>query len=140
MLTVRAALVEAGDAGQGTQRLGVDLVGVQPAQFLGQFLAERAAYQRNRAVPSSRVSRRTSPLAQLSSTVRIRGYSLVGSSTGLMPSRAASQPRIRAAVGSCSGATTVAPVTRASTVSNELATSVRHGVIRVQARSVSPGA
>ena len=57
-----------------------------------------------------------------------------------MPSRDFSQPFISAAVGSFGGATIVAPTTRSSVVSNAPATSVRHSVIRVQVRSVSPGA
>ena len=92
------------------------------------------------AVPLSLVNRVTSPPSQTSSTARIRGNSGLGSSFGLIPRRVANQPRISAAVGSAGGATTVASTTRASIVSNAPATRVRHGVIRVQARSVSPGA
>ncbi len=55
-----------------------------------------------------------------------------------MPSRLRSQPRISAAVGSVGGATTTASVSCASVVSKAPATRVRHGVILVQARSVSP--
>ena len=39
----RAAVLQPGDAGQRAERLGVDLVGVQPAQLLGQLVAQRPA-------------------------------------------------------------------------------------------------
>jgi hypothetical protein len=45
-----------------------------------------------------------------------------------------------AAVGSVAGAVTVASTICEESVSNVPATRVRHRVIRVQARSVSPGA
>src|SRR3954452_12475829 len=43
----RRLLVQVGDAGHGAQRLTVDLVGVEPAQLLGQFVTHRPFRQRH---------------------------------------------------------------------------------------------
>ena len=134
------------------QRLGVDLVGVEPPQLLGQFLAERPPGQRQIPVALAGTAQHGRVVVAgqrdlvavrrtISVTSRMRGNSVVISERrhDAEPGRRAS-PRISAAVGSDSGATTVADTTGDSIVSNAPATSVRHGVIRLQARSVSPGA
>ena len=54
-------------------------------------------------------------------------------------SRSTSHPPSRSALGLIRSAVTLIPVTLASTWSSAAASSARHGVIRVQARSVLPG-
>ena len=58
----------------------------------------------------------------------------------LTPSRAPSHPASSAALGFPTSAWTSADVGTDVRSSNPAASSARHGVVRVQARSVSPGA
>ena len=128
--------------------LGVDVVLVEAAQLLGEQLGQVAALERDRPVrvPGGAERRELAVRARdadrallgLQHDLGDPGARRVLAARPATFSRSPSQAPSRSALGLIRSAVTDAPVTLSWCWSSAAASSARHGVIRVQARSVLP--
>ena len=140
-------LLADGVLGESGQHFGVDQVGVEPPQFLGEQFRRLPAMQCH---PPVRLARPLSVAMRPSGRDSVMSPSSVTKVTSVMPgpgeisghrgvSLSTSQAAISSALGLASSALTMPLLISAYGWSSVAASSDRQGVARVQLRSVSPG-